>query len=398
MNNYYKIFRLKKSCLLLSVIFLFYASAGAEQIHYRGGKNYTLVERTDLRRYDNNRYVGLLSREVRSFIASDNGLYEGSFYVDETTKHKNMSVAAGLHNSIPSTFRIDDEGVLTMLEDCGYPSFRSFPAFTKESIKIGDSWTSRAERAVDPLNKGVITRLNMEVLYTYTGDEVFKGEEVYVLSAKWATRYGGAYIDEQGDPDLLSATGKHSATMYISKQTGYALVVRDYIEETFVYKDRDSYTFKGTISLFTEYPPAVDTQSVMTVIQRVAEELGDQIKVDQTAGGIRLTMNNLRFKANSAELLPGQEHLLTQIAKVLKQAPKSQVLVEGHTASTGQPNAELSLSIERANSIANALVQSGIEKDRFICQGRGSSRPVASNETPEGKALNRRVEITILSE
>lgn len=398
MNNYYKIFRLKKSCLLLSVIFLFYASAGAEQIHYRGGKNYTLVERTDLRRYDNNRYVGLLSREVRSFIASDNGLYEGSFYVDETTKHKNMSVAAGLHNSIPSTFRIDDEGVLTMLEDCGYPSFRSFPAFTKESIKIGDSWTSRAERAVDPLNKGVITRLNMEVLYTYTGDEVFKGEEVYVLSAKWATRYGGAYVDEQGDPDLHSATGKHSATMYISKQTGYALVVRDYIEETFVYKDRDSYTFKGTISLFTEYPPAVDTQSVMPVIQKVAEELGDQIKVDQTAGGIRLTMNNLRFKANSAELLPGQENLLTQIAKVLKQVPKSQVLVEGHTASTGQPNAELSLSIERANSIANALVQSGIEKDRFICQGRGSSRPVASNETPEGKALNRRVEITILSE
>lgn len=398
MNNYYKISRLKNCFLLLSIIFLFCSNAGAEQIHYRGGKNYTLVERTDLRRYDNNRYVGLLSREVRSFIASDNGLYEGSFYVDETTKHKNMSVAAGLHNSIPSTFRIDDEGVLTMLEDCGYPSFRSFPAFTKKSIKIGDSWTSRAERAVDPLNKGVITRLNMEVLYTYTGDEVFNGEEVYVLSAKWATRYGGAYVDEQGDPDLHSATGKHSATMYISKQTGYALVVRDYIEETFVYKDRDSYTFKGTISLFTEYPPAVDTQSVMPVIQRVAEELGDQIKVDQTAGGIRLTMNNLRFKANSAELLPGQEHLLTQIAKVLKLASKSQVLVEGHTASTGQPNAELTLSIERANSIANALVQSGIEKDRFICQGRGSSRPVASNETPEGKALNRRVEITILSE
>ena len=112
MNNYNKIFRLKKSCLLLSIIFLFCSNAGAEQIHYRGGKNYTLVERTDLRRYDNNRYVGLLSREVRSFIASDNGLYEGSFYVDETTKHKNMSVAAGLHNSIPSTFRIDDEGVI----------------------------------------------------------------------------------------------------------------------------------------------------------------------------------------------------------------------------------------------------------------------------------------------
>ncbi len=398
MNNYHELFRLKKSCLLISVIFLFYASAGAEQIHYRGGKNYTLVERTDLRRYDNNRYVGLLSREVKSFISSDNGLYEGSFYVDETTKHKNMSVASGLHNSIPSTFRIDDEGVLTMLEDCGYPSFRSFPAFTKDSIKIGDSWTSRAERAVDPLNKGVITRLNMEVLYTYTGDEVFKGEEVYVLSAKWATRYGGPYIDEYGDADLHSATGKHSATMYISKQTGYALVVRDYLEETFVFADRNSYTFKGTISLFTEYPPAVDTQTVMPVIQRVAEELGDQIKVDQTAGGIRLTMNNLRFKANSAELLPGQEHLLVQIAKVLKQASKSQVLVEGHTASTGQPNAELSLSIERANSIANALVQSGIEKERFICQGRGSSRPVASNDTPEGTALNRRVEITILSE
>ena len=369
----------------------------ANTMHYNGGKNYTLVERTDLRRYDNGRYIGLLSREVRSFISSDDGLYEGSFYVDETTRHKNMSVAPGIHNSIPSTFKISDDGVLTMIEDCGYPSFRSFPAFSKEEVKIGDTWKSTAERSVDPLNKGVPTRLPMEVLYTYLSDETFHGEEVYVLSAEWATRYGYSYIDEEGDADLKSASGKHKATMYISKQTGYALVVRDYLEESFIYHDGFNYTFKGTISLFTEYPPSVNTEEFLPVIKRAIADIDDEVKVEKTAAGIRMTMTNLKFKPNSSELLAGQEANLSKIAQVLLKSPDNQILVEGHTASTGQPNAEMKLSVERANSVAMSLARLGVSQNRFICQGRGSTRPVADNSTPKGKAQNRRVEITILS-
>ena len=364
---------------------------------YKGGSNYTMVERTDLRRYDNNKYKGLMSREVKSCIAGKDGLYEGSFYVDEKTVHKNVSVANSVHNATPSTFRISEDGKFEMLEDCGYPSFRSFPAFPKNEVRIGDSWTATAERSVDPLNKGIPTKFPMEVLYTYTGDEIFHDEEVYVFSAQWATRYGYSIIDEEGDPALKSASGSHKATMYISKATGYAIVVRDYCEETFIYNDGNSYTFKGGIALFTEYAPSMDAEKVMPVINRVAVSMGNDIGIEETAAGLRLTMKNLQFKSNSAELLPGEEVRLNQIAEILKASGTTAFLIEGHTASTGQPNAEMQLSIERANTIAAELVKRGVPADECICQGRGSSRPVADNSTSEGKAANRRVEITLFS-
>lgn len=411
------------------------------QFRYNGGRNYSLVERTDLRRYDNNRYVGLLSREVRSFISNDGELYEGSFYVSQDTVRASSFVGQGIHDSIPSVFKITSDGNLTMIEDNGFPSFRSFPAFSTNPIKPGDSWQAKAVRAVDPLNKGIPTKIPMYVEYTYKGDENVRGEDVFVLTAKWATRYGpNLYIDFGGDKELSRAQGSHSATMYVSKATGNAIVVRDSVDETFVFADGNSVTFKGTISLFTEYPPTVDRSKIIRALQRVAainneeaKKLSEKtqfkpkpvvtaakpassktntvaaavekasakndakpIKVENTASGIRLTMQNLQFKADSAELLPGEKERLDQIASILREVPESQFLVEGHTASTGNETGEIKLSGERAHAIAKELSLRGIPAEKFICKGSGSHKPVSDNSTPEGKALNRRVEITIL--
>lgn len=424
----------KKIFFLSSILgFGFSASANEVQFRYNGGRNYSLVERTDLRRYDNNRYVGLLSREVRSFISNDGELYEGSFYVSQDTVRASSVVGTGIHDSIPSVFRISEDGNLTMIEDNGFPSFRSFPAFTANRITFGDSWQARAVRSVDPLNKGVHTKIPMYVEYTYKGDENVRGEDVYVLTAKWATRYGqNIYQDYDGDRDLVKATGSHSATMYVSKATGNAIVVRDSVDETFVYSDGKAVSLKGTISLFTEYPPAVDRTKVIRALQRVAaindEEAkllaerprfitsktkktvsaaektaaaasnaaGKSIKVENTSSGIRLTMQNLQFKADSAELLPGEKSRLDQIAAVLREVPQSQFLVEGHTADTGYEAGEMKLSAERAHAIAKELSARGIPAEKFICKGSGAHKPVSDNSTPEGKAMNRRVEITIL--
>ena len=104
----------------------------------------------------------------------------------------------------------------------------------------------------------------------------------------------------------------------------------------------------------------------------------------------------MQFKPNSSELLPGEENRLNQIAKVLKQAKNSMFLVEGHTASTGNISGEKQLSVERAYTIAEELIKRGISAEKFIYKGSGSSKPIATNETPEGMAKNRRVEITIL--
>lgn len=457
---------MKKNCLsFLILFFLNFLFWGQEiQFRYNGGRNYTLVERTDLRRYENNRYVGLLSREIRSFISNYGDLYEGSFYVSQDTVRASLSVADQIHDSIPSKFRISDDGNLTMIEDYGYPTFRSFPAFSANRIKHGDSWQAKAERAVDPMNKGIVTKIPMYVQYTYTGDENVRGEDVYVLTAKWATRYGqNIYMDFGGDRELKQAVGSHNATMYVSKVTGNAIVVRDSVDETFVYNDGKAVTFKGTISLFTEYPPAVDRSKIIRALQRVAAIDGDEakllaqvatktggaqskvgsqgergaklsdgsqnsadskpsvesisnavaavsksqseqaiaaaskpIKVENTVAGIRLTIQNLQFKPDSAELVSGESARLDQIASVLREVPESQFLVEGHTAATGNESGEMRLSALRAHEIAKELSKRGIPQEKFICKGSGAHKPIADNSTPAGKAVNRRVEITIL--
>ena len=456
-----------------------------QTISYRGSRNYKFTERSDLRVYKNGRYVGLQSKIVSAFIIpgwTDKGLvYEGDFYVDQDTNRNMTQVALGIHEAIPSSFIINSDGNLTMLIDNGYPSFRSFPAFTNQKIKKGDVWEAKAMRAVDPLSKGIITKMPIYVQYTYTGDDIYNGEPVFLISAQWATRYntGGTtmYVDWGGDKELSAAQGVHKATIIVSKASGAALVIRDNVDETFIYKDGNKYQYKGTISLFTEYPPAIDRSKLIAALKKMdllddeeaekllqrpvvnapadndnsgepvntsewvsggnpekkekipeeenssnsgntsskdtnakTEKLKKQIEehqakssksaapisVDNTEAGIRLTIQNLQFKADSSELLPGEEKRLDQIAEILKLADGAQFLIEGHTASTGFEAGEMKLSKERADSIAAALSARGIGSERFICKGSGGKKPIASNDTAEGKALNRRVEITIL--
>lgn len=371
-------------------------------ISYNGNSNYVLTERTDLRRYDNGKYKGLVSREVKSFISpqsnEDGFLYDGNFFVEEKTLRALQDVAAGVSEAIPSVFKISDTGILTMLEDNGYPSFRSFPTFSKDEVYPGVVWEGKAERAVDPLNKGVVTRMPMYVQYTYVKDEVYNGQEVYLLKAQWATRYGTntRYIDPDGDKELKTASGSHSANIYISKLTGCALVVRDTVNEYFVYTDGNKIEFKGTISLFTEYPPSVNEEEIIPVIEQITQE--DDIEYEKTNAGYKLTMLDLKFKPDSPELLPGEEARLDKIAELLKKTGNTKLLVEGHTARTGTIDNEMELSLQRAHSIVNSLVQRGVKAERFICKGSGGTKPIADNSTPEGRARNRRVEITILTD
>lgn len=407
------------------------AGGGRVSLAYRGGRNYILVERTDLLRYDNGHFTGLLSREVQSYIADrgadadGNRLYEGSFYVVEETKRDRKRVREGIHTAIDSSFKMTPEGELVMLEDNGYPAFRSFPSYTKAKIQIGDKWVARAERAVDPLNNGTVTRMPILVEYTYVRDDVYNGEDVHVLEARWATRYGipgSAAIDPDGDAALQKADGSHNATIIISRRQGNALVIRDTVDETFVYEGGQTVRLKGTISLFTRYPPAYNSREVIAAAGSAGgasssagaassgsggpssaagrasggSPLGRDTTVIEGADGITLVMRNLQFESDSARLLPGQEARLDTIAGVLKAAPDSQYLVEGHTADTGNPAGEKSLSLERARAVAEALALRGVDPAQFICRGWGAAKPAAGNDTAEGRAANRRVEITIL--
>ncbi|WP_407427839.1 OmpA family protein [Treponema sp.] len=396
-----------KKTLITFIAFLSAASLFSQtKLAYSGDSGYTLVERTNLRRYVNGKYSGLTSREVRSFVSrtsAPDGIrsskkdnwYDGNFFVSEDTLRYSKTAAAGVHDSIPSVFKISSTGRMSMLVDNGYPAFRSFPSYTSEALRQGDSWKAEAERAVDPLNKGVFTRIPILVLYTFSGEELYKGENVYRIKAIWQTNYGFSNFDRdpKGDDSLVKATGGHKADIIVRASTGEAVLISDNVDETFYYTDGSQVNFKGTITQFTEYPPAIDREKLITAINRIAKP---DISFEETPAGLKLSLKDIKFMPDSDEILPSEKSRLDEIAKVLKIAKNSHFLIEGHTASTGKPAGEKSLSEKRARKIALELSGRGLPADNFICRGLGGSKPVADNETEEGRAQNRRVEITIL--
>jgi outer membrane protein OmpA-like peptidoglycan-associated protein len=120
------------------------------------------------------------------------------------------------------------------------------------------------------------------------------------------------------------------------------------------------------------------------------------LELDSSPEGLVLRVKDLRFVADSDEILRSELGRLDAIAVALKAIPGRSFLVSGHSASVGKASGELELSIRRAKKVSDELVARGIESGRLLYRGFGSSRPLAPNDTEEGRAKNRRVEITIL--
>jgi OOP family OmpA-OmpF porin len=107
----------------------------------------------------------------------------------------------------------------------------------------------------------------------------------------------------------------------------------------------------------------------------------------------------IHFELNSAEINSSSDGLLREIAQVMNaNMHVKKVQVEGHTDNQGSAPYNQRLSQQRAESVVARLVQNGVDQSRLVARGFGLSRPIASNDTEEGKAQNRRVEFNILEQ
>lgn len=127
------------------------------------------------------------------------------------------------------------------------------------------------------------------------------------------------------------------------------------------------------------------------------ELVGTGVQVKRTEEGqIDLIMpGNITFDVNSSTVAEGFVPTLRSVAKVLKEYENTLVTISGHTDSSGSEDYNQLLSEQRATSVANIILQEGIVVERVAAAGYGELQPIASNDTPEGRAENRRVEITL---
>lgn len=128
------------------------------------------------------------------------------------------------------------------------------------------------------------------------------------------------------------------------------------------------------------------------------ELLNTGVQVQEVGGQVYLIMpGNITFASNDATIRPAFQSVLNSIAKVIKEYSKTMVQVNGYTDSTGSVATNNSLSLMRANSISNYLRLQGVDGNRIVSNGYGSSNPIASNATAAGREQNRRVEIVLIN-
>lgn len=136
-------------------------------------------------------------------------------------------------------------------------------------------------------------------------------------------------------------------------------------------------------------------------MDKQAEEMRRDLegaKVERIGEGIKITFDSgLLFDVDKYDLRPASQENLKKLAVILNKYPDTNIIIEGHTDSTGTREYNLTLSERRAKAVAAYLAQLGVQSSRFSVMGYGPDQPIASNDSPEGRQQNRRVDLGIIA-
>jgi outer membrane protein OmpA-like peptidoglycan-associated protein len=130
---------------------------------------------------------------------------------------------------------------------------------------------------------------------------------------------------------------------------------------------------------------------------QLAAELRD-LEARSTDRGLVITLGDVLFDSGRAQLRPGASRVIARLAEFLREYPDRTLAIEGFTDSVGNDEYNAELSARRADAVRAALMDAGVAGTRIATRGYGEDYPVASNDTPDGRQRNRRVEIVISDE
>jgi outer membrane protein OmpA-like peptidoglycan-associated protein len=168
---------------------------------------------------------------------------------------------------------------------------------------------------------------------------------------------------------------------------------------------------RGRTTRSVQNPPPAAVDTTKEAVSRVDLPGGANINVPQGSINYNLArflgdpsatslpknfvFDHLNFQTGSTQLTADSVTTVNDLAQVLKAYPNAQVQLVGHTDSTGTPEANQTLSLDRANVVKDLLAAQGVAADRISTAGFGQDRPLASNDTEEGRARNRRLELNV---
>lgn len=372
----------------------------------------TVTEKSDYSTYIDGKYVGLTYREARFYLIETETVhaahsvfnYDGEAFVLRKTRKNMANTALPIDAVLPIAFMRNTDSAIEhnnpyqgeyFTKDFGYPLFRSFPVLPDKNLDellTGEKWEGKSTVSVKPKPDKNSVSIPIFAEFEYRGKTVYNGIAVHYIQAVFALRY--RKTDSAGDADMIKSEGSRKVDIYYDAETHKLLFIREKIEEEFFYADGGTVKNRGFLLHFYAY----SGNGIASVKRAELKPIfpSENFDVTKTKRGMVLKLKNLNFVADKAELLAGEENKLAEIAAVLLASKAQFFFIEGHTADVGKTEDQQRLSLERAETVAKELIKLGIKAEQCMYAGAGGSKPIASNETEEGRSKNRRVEITIM--
>jgi len=386
----------------LLVILLIGASLTAERFEFKyveGGKYRLLTQvREDVyiqRRYSHSAYIlNRIAYEVKE-AREGSGLIEASFETSEEASGSGQ--AFKLDQRYESRFRRDRLGTYDIDPSYYMPIVRDVPLFPDKDLKKGDTWTMKGEEVHDfRRNFGIAEpyRIPFVASYRYEGVERREGKDYPVITVSYSIYYEASTPRGAARVWPVSVMGYSDQKILWDMAVGQPAFYEERFKMIFELSDGGVVEFRGTADGKMLEAPPMDKE---VVAKELEKELGEGSKVRIDKEGVTLVLDAIQFLPDSAELRPGELSKLDKIIDALAKYPERDLLVTGHTALQDTEEWRLRLSELRAKAVADYIASKGArDPGRITLKGMGATKPVADNATIEGRALNRRGEITIL--
>jgi len=397
---------------LIINLFLTPVNAGCETFEFRhiAGARYRILSTVDQAVFIN----GSLSHrgEILNRIAVEvtgerngTGTHRAVFQTSERVifdsqeASQNASAAFQWSREYESVFDRDKLGQITIDPQYYMPVVRNVPVFPGKDLTVGEKWHAPAHEVHDFRDAFGIQepyRIPFNAFYEYVGYREWKGKSYPAFSVNYNIESRPPAVRGRVYPVRIS--GSFNQLVYWDRELGQPVAYNETFRITFGMSDRRQIEFRGTAQAEFIEAEQMDRDRIVTEIAAEINRLSiPDVQVRAVEEGISISLEDIRFIANTDRMLPGEHEKLERIAAILARYPDRDILVSGHTALAGTEAERMTLSQDRARAVADFLLSRNVRTaDRMVIRGHGAERPVADNSTEEGMRRNRRVEITIL--
>jgi outer membrane protein OmpA-like peptidoglycan-associated protein len=298
-----------------------------------------------------------------------------------------------------SEFERDRLGHLTIDRKYFMPVVRNVPVFPGKDLKPGEKWSAEGHEMHDFRDAFGITepyRIPFTADYQFLGSRQWKGKTYPAFSVSYRILSEPAAVPGRLWPRRVA--GASDQTVFWDSALGQPAAYREQFRMILSLSDGRTVEYRGSAEAEIIESPEMDKEKIADEITGDIERMQiPDATVRVVPEGITISLEDIRFQADTAVMLPGEREKLDKIADILSRYPNRDILVGGHTALAGTADNRMKLSVERATVVADYLIAKKVRSgERVVVRGYGAEQPVADNRTEEGMRKNRRVEITIL--